>query len=103
MWLHFRMIAERELTVVGCELFKVMDNGNRIAIGHGGKKEIACEIFKTIAQTLNKEIEDAVKKKEIIKEIHVYVNKEVYEADGGRIYAKTDIPSVSCKVITDIL
>jgi hypothetical protein len=88
----------------GCELFKVMDNGNRIAIGHGEKKEIACVIFKTIAQALNQEIEYAVKKKKIIKEIHVYVNKEVlYEADDGRIYVKTDIPVVSCNVITDVL
>lgn len=103
MWLHFRMIAERELTVVGCELFKVMDNGNRIAIGHGGKKEIACEIYKIIARILNEGIECTMKDKKIIKEIHLFVNKEVLEADKGIIYAKTDIPSVSCKVITDVL
>ena len=82
---------------------KIMENENRIAIGYGGEKEIAYEIYKIIARILNEEIKRAMKDKEIIKEIHLFVNKEVLEADKGRIYAKTDIPSVSCKVITDIL
>lgn len=86
---------------------EAVSSQSKIAIGYGGKNAIADEIFKSIAQILNKEIECARKKnrktKEVITEIHLFVNKEAFETDKGRIYTRTDMPSVKCKVITDVL
>ena len=84
-----------------------MNDENRVAIGYGGKRAIAYDIFKSIGQLLNEEIkckwEKNRKTKEVITEIHLFVNKEALETDKGRIYARTDMPLVKCKVITDVL
>ena len=100
MWLHFRMMVKWELTEEGCNF---MENENRFSFGYRGKKEVADLIYETIENIFNREIMLHKKRKEIIKEIHISVNKEAFNIDKEGIYVKTGMPVISARIITDKL
>lgn len=80
-----------------------MENENRLLLGYRRKEEVADMIYETIENIFNREIMLHKKRKEIIKEIHISVNKEALNIDKEGTYVRTGVPLISGTIIADKL